>query len=258
MRDLGLPVINDDVPPSVAPVVGPKSAGAGLEPASTKKGDVAVQKYQLGPTLPVVPARIVRRVLRGDYVDMAELTEDNLELELRRSTEGEEGKPTPLSKLKPVADPLTWARSFCLYAGIVVSAHPDKARDLLAYLATLLAGAERGDWWRAYDSRFRQQIPALESAEFGKLDQALYTRSIFATGVAGSGQRGGPSVQAEGKSTPPAKRRKVAPCYAWNDGRPCVATPCRFSHVCSKCGGDHRKSVCPPPVESSSAPVSSA
>ncbi len=60
-----------------------------------------------------------------------------------------------------------------------MSAHPGKARDLLAYLATLLAGAEKGDWWRAYDSRFRQQIPALESAEFGKLDQALYTRSIF-------------------------------------------------------------------------------
>ncbi len=127
MRDLGLPVIDDDVPPSVAPVVGPKSASAGLEPASTKKSDVAVQKYQLGPTLPVVPARIMRRVLRGDYVDMAELTDDNLE-ELCRSTEGEEGKPTPLSKLKPVADPLTWARSFSLLrwrALLLLSAVPD-------------------------------------------------------------------------------------------------------------------------------------
>ncbi len=257
MRDLGLPVFDDHGSPSVAPVEGPKCVGAGRESASSKKGDVTVQKFQLGPTLPVVPARIVRRVLRGDYVDMAELSEDNLELELRRSTEGEEGKLTPPSKLKPVADPLTWARSFCIYAGIVVSAHPDKARDLLAYLATLLAGAEKGDWWRAYDSRFRQQIPALESAEFGKLDQALFTRSIFATGVAGSGQRGGASVQAEGRSVPPAKRRRVAPCFAWNDGKLCASTPCRFSHVCSKCGGDHRKFACTPPVESASGPASS-
>lgn len=97
MRDLGLPVFDDHGSPSVAPVEGPKCVGAGREPASSKKGDVTVQKFQLGPTLPVVPARIVRRVLRGDYVDMAELSEDNLELELRRSTEGEEGKPTPPS-----------------------------------------------------------------------------------------------------------------------------------------------------------------
>ena len=127
--------------PSAAPVEGPKGVGAGRESASSKKGNVTVQKFQLGPTLTVVLACIVRHVLRGDYVDMVELSEDNLELELRRSTEGEEGKPT--SKLKPVADQLTWVRSFCIYAGIVVSASPDKARDLLAYLATLLAGAEK-------------------------------------------------------------------------------------------------------------------
>ncbi len=80
--------------PSVTPVEKFKRVGAGPESANTKKGDATVQKFQLGPTLPVVPARIVRRVLRGDYVDMVELTEDNLELELRRSTEDEEGKPT--------------------------------------------------------------------------------------------------------------------------------------------------------------------
>ncbi len=144
MRDLGLPAFDDHVSPSVTLVEELKRVGAGPVSANTKKGDTTVQKFQLGPTLPVVPARLVRCVLRGDYVDMAELTEDSLELELRRSTEGEKGKPTPLSKLKPVVDPLTWARSFCLYTGIIVSAHPGKTRDLLAYLATLLAGAESG------------------------------------------------------------------------------------------------------------------
>ena len=51
-------------------------------------------KFQLGGTLPVVPARIVRRIC-GDFIDMAELTEENLELELRRLLEGDEGKPPP-------------------------------------------------------------------------------------------------------------------------------------------------------------------
>ena len=195
----------------------------------------------------MVPARIVRRVLRGDYVDMAELTEENPELELRRAADGDEAKSAvPLSRLKAVPDVLTWARSFCLYAGIVVSAHPGKARDLWAYLATLLSGADKGEWWRAYDSRFRQQ---LQAAEFGKLDQALFTWTFLSAGAAGSAQRGGSVTQVEGRTQLGSKRRKLAACYAWNDGKNCVSTPCRFTHVCSRCRGDHRKSLCPPTGE---------
>ena len=118
MRDLGLPSFDDPVG-SVGlgeEVGGGRSQGPG--------GAAVCQKFQLGETLPVVPARIVRRVLRGDFVDMAELTEDNLELELRRGSEADEGKPVPLHKLKPVPDIVAWAHSFCLYAGIVVSTHP--------------------------------------------------------------------------------------------------------------------------------------
>ena len=95
-------------------------------------------KFQLGETLPVVPARTVRRILRGKFVDMAELSEEHLEFELRRSLEGEEGKPLPASKLRPVPDLLSWAKAFCHFAGIVVPAHPDKAVDLWAYLAIML------------------------------------------------------------------------------------------------------------------------
>ena len=134
----------------------------------------------------------------------------NLELELRRGSEADEGKPLPLHKLNPVPDIVAWACSFCLYAGIVVSAHPSKAKDLWAYLATLLAGAERGDWWRAYDSRFRQQHPALERADFGKLDQALFTRTMMSPSPSAprGAQRGGPTSGVEGRPAPVQKRRK--------------------------------------------------
>ena len=60
MRDLGLPAFDDFVSPPVTPVEELKRVGAGQESAKNKKGDVAaMQKFQLGPTLPVVPARIV-------------------------------------------------------------------------------------------------------------------------------------------------------------------------------------------------------
>ena len=71
-------------------------------------------------------------------------------------------------------------------------------------------------------------------------------------------QRGDPTSGVEGRSAPVLKRRKVAACYAWNDGKPCGSSPCRFSHVCSMCGGDHKKSVCPPTGEFYVGPPSGA
>jgi len=69
-------------------------------PASSGNGS---QKFQLGVTLPVVPAGIVQCILHGDYVDMVELSKENLELELM-SADQEKGKPTPAHKLHPVLD----------------------------------------------------------------------------------------------------------------------------------------------------------
>ena len=76
----------------------------------------------------------------------------------RRGSEEEEGKAVPGRRLKEVPSFTAWTRAFCIYAGVVISAHPSKARDLLAYIALLSAGAEEGDWWRSYDRRFSQQL----------------------------------------------------------------------------------------------------
>ncbi len=46
-------------------------------------------------------------------------------------------------------------------------------------------------------------------------------------------------------SKPRPKRRRVISCFAWNDGRSCAAVPCRFQHICSRCGGEHKKPACP-------------
>ena len=117
----------------------------------------------------------------------------------------------------------------------------------------------RRDWWRIYDSCFRQQLPALELAEFGRLDQALFTRTIFSSGGAGISQRGGPTSQPESRNPPAAKRCRVASRFAWNDRKSCVATPCRYFHICSRCGGEYRKTSCPPPpTDNPSVPANSS
>ncbi len=69
------------------------------------------------------------------------------------------------------------------FHGIVVRSHPSKAVDLWAYLAIILSGGEQGDWWWEYNAQFRHQMPSLDKAEFGHLDQALYTRCLLVLGL---------------------------------------------------------------------------
>ena len=136
--------------------------------------------------------------------------------------------------MRPVPDLLTWAQCFCQYAGVVVTAHPSKARDLWAYLAMMLSGAHRlgGDWWQAYDSRFRQQLPSLEKAEFGKLDQALYTRSILVA-RAGSGPAPPSQSPSEWQGPPWAQEKALHGMLCmerWQELRehPLQVHPCLF------------------------------
>ena len=73
----------------------PKSFESNAVAAKNGPESGVVLKFQLGETLPVVSARMLRRILKGDFVDMAELPKEHLEFELRRSAEGEDGKPLP-------------------------------------------------------------------------------------------------------------------------------------------------------------------
>ena len=47
-------------------------------------------------------------------------------------------------------------------------------------------GGQCGEWWYWYDRRFIQQLPPLELAEFGKLDQPLYSTALAMASAGGS------------------------------------------------------------------------
>ena len=124
------------------------------------------RKFMLGVNSPVVPARIVKRILHCDFGDMAELSTENLELEKRRSGEGEDAKSASRGKLRPLPDLLAWVRAFTLYTGVVLSAYPDKGMELAAYQAMILHGADSCEWWRTYDPQFREQFRRPTSPEW--------------------------------------------------------------------------------------------
>ena len=56
-----------------------------------------------------------------------------------------------------------------------------------------------------------------------------------------NGGKGDGSQKGAGKGGKGAK----GACYAWNDGNPCKqGAQCPFAHVCSKCGGPHKRGAC--------------
>ncbi len=232
---------------------------------STKK--IEGRPFLLSEALPAVPARLVKKILKGEYVDMAELLRDNVEAERRKGTgEGESSQP----RRREIPDILSWVQCFSAYAAIVGTQYPGKWKELLAYQALIVSEYRRcgGKGWLLYDAAFRQQITDFEGTDFSKLNQSLYLTTFAAH--AGKGRSCGycmladhsqeecalrpqhtnrESSRREERREPGKEReergrqRRRGACFAWNDGN-CALPYCRFEHVCSKCFGSHRRSAC--------------
>ena len=160
---LGLPVIGDESPhaareSSRPPVrLEPWSSG-GQQPVMQQPDDTTSSEttpFILGEGLPTVPARLVRKIEKGEYVDMAELLRDNTEAE-RRRVDRELAPSETRRPRREVPDLLSWNQCFSSYAGIVARQQPGKTRELFAYMAMVVRKARRcgSGGWREYDTMF--------------------------------------------------------------------------------------------------------
>ena len=223
----------------------------------------------------MVPAKLAKRILRGEYIDMAELLKDNMEAERRRLASVEESGGPSRGTRRDIPDLMSWLHCYSLFAAIICSKYPEKSREMWAYQATIIGEAKRcgGNGWHLYDAAFRQQISSIEQADFSKINQSLYSTTFLAYGgrsqfcpncmlsdhtqeecaLATTSRQGRDlirdrqqrrSPERVRKSPEQRRRRKTGACFAWNDGR-CSRSPyCPFEHVCSKCFGDHRRAAC--------------
>ena len=101
--------------------------------------------FVLSDGLPPVPAKLVRKIVRGEFVDMAELLRDNLEADRRDagtlSSEG--GGVRRTGSRREVPDLLSWVQCFGVYIGVVASRQPEKVKQLLAYQTLIIREARR-------------------------------------------------------------------------------------------------------------------
>ena len=276
LRELNLPVIQESRGGGEAPQqTGIVPVIEGETRAESRK---EVRQFVLSEALPVVPARLVKRILKSEFVEMNELLKDNMEVERRRGLEGtSQSQYFQRGNRREVPDLLSWIQCFSLYAAVVASRYPEKTKELWAYQATIIAEAQRcgGRGFVSYDSTFRQQMLSFESTDFSRINQSLYSTTFLS--MRGKGQccsmcnlpdhgredcalnpsRTVPVVHMKesaaptkvdprgGSGEPRRKRPRRGACFAWNDGS-CKSSSesCKFEHVCSYCFGNHRRPFC--------------
>ena len=135
VRELGLPAFEMESR-STAIEVSEGETAVGAAAARKREVNPDTLPFVLSETLPVVPAKLVRKILSGEFVDMAELLKDNMEAERRRHSsnadamQGHLGQP---SARREVPDLMSWLQCFSSYAAVVCSKHPEKTRELWAY-----------------------------------------------------------------------------------------------------------------------------
>ena len=231
--------------------------------------------FTLGEGLPPVPGKLVQKIQRGEFVDMAELLRDNMELERRRTA-----REMPAAGLglgvqpsrREVPDLISWVQCFGVYAAVVSVKHPDRLLQLLAYQTTIVREARRcgGRGWLSYDAMFRQQAAISPSVDWSKLNNSLYS-TTFLQQQNGRGRtcvhcmetdhssqdcalaplrtvrhsnnpRGEPSSDASMDEVRSNRNRGTKVCYSWNDGK-CAVPYCRYRHVCAKCSSPSHKAL---------------
>ena len=233
---LGLPTTVTDSG-SVDP--GQVGGAVAVDPASISNDPL---KFSMGMTLPTVPARLVKRIMAGEFVEMGELSQEALRAEFKRSGESENSKSSK-AKFRSVADRDAWVAGFVQYAGVWCRSYPDKAVALWGNLALVMScpGRSTAGWWRSYDLALRHGYSSAKEADFS-LNQCLYTQAMVESSAAL--QKSVLAVQLP-PTQPRAKRiQKILACFAWNDGQACAVLPCRYADCCSRCGGGHTWQIC--------------
>ena len=95
--------------------------GGGVTPTSggietpSSSGGIETTPFVLSEASPVIPKKIVNRILKGEFVDMAELLKDNMEADRRKRTaEGIAPKPAfgSVASCRDVPDVMSWAQCF--------------------------------------------------------------------------------------------------------------------------------------------------
>lgn len=207
---------------------------------------------------PSFPPSLWKTVLLHEFLELEKLYGETFTLEATKPDTYSLGPKVEIeiqdsgggAKSKAVKDFGIWATLWDQYAGAVVYAYPHRANELAAYrkwIVNYFMFSRNSSVVLDIDRAIRRAILAdqtlslddeksLAAFNFRFSDQGV-GRAESSRALQGS-QRRGAARGASGDDVV-----TVEYCKRWNRGQ-CNNPNCRFSHVCSGCGGDHQRGSC--------------
>ena len=231
---------------SAETLMGSKSAGTPKPPSGVCMGD------GLSP----VPAKLVAKIRRGEFVEMGEL----------------------LPEFN--GDILTWLQCYGMYVSVLAPSQPDLIPKLMSYMSLIIRVSQdySGLAWVRYDAAFRRQAALTGNKRWSVVNSSLFAINFTGTAKAiprcelcfatthtekECAQQGNPDPglkdrlraiesavlvltakpSAGVKGGTSIRERSGEACRNSNRGN-CSYPKCRHNHTCSNCGGSHQAVVC--------------
>ena len=146
-------------------------APTNLLPGTSQSSPPTAPSTHIGEGLPPVPAKLVARILRHEFVEMHKLLPEFCH------DQKEGGKPTDKAKAKKRALDLTvWLQCFTVYVGVLGPKFPAEVPELMAYMISIVRASQEyeGSTWAAYDAAYRHQAAARGRTGWSQINPSMY------------------------------------------------------------------------------------
>ena len=127
--------------------------------------------------LPPIPAKLVKRIQEGSFVEMSELLPDLL----RRAALPEEIGKSFKSRPHSVGNILEWVRCFGSYIAVISRSQPHRVADLLGYQNLVITShLDFPDFrWEEYDREFRLEASVSPISQWSVMDSTKWNTPLL-------------------------------------------------------------------------------
>ena len=137
-----------------------------------------VKAFVVGPGHAPIPAKLVKKITSGEFVELADLLSTNLRAVDLEPQSFLDGKLLVSRKrrLVEVEDILTWTEAFTIYQMVICASHPHRWSDLTKYKLLIIQTARHapGRSWLEYDTAFRKDAAATGASDWSRMNLDLY------------------------------------------------------------------------------------
>ena len=142
-----------------------------------------------GEGLPALPKKWVDKILAGEFIDLADLPPAKGKVKaIPNTTDGQivvVQAADLMEHRKLIPDFATWVQCFNIYAAVILSKEPARAKNLLAYVSLIAKCSLKFEWpsWAVYDLNFRQDAADSGSKDWSKVDPSTYAQCFTGASI---------------------------------------------------------------------------